>query len=115
MTVFFGDRWDAPIVDLATRVVTPFGEPCMFCAEPIEPGDRGVLRLCVDLVDGETVTDTRPAHMECDLRSMLGDVEHLEGRCACNDPAASSRPSKPFREQARDVVAWCEAMRGRPL
>lgn len=115
MTIFFGARWDAPIIDLATQIVTPVGERCLFCSELIEPGDRGVLRLCAGVVDGKTVTDTGPAHMECDLRSMMGNVDHLEGRCICNENAVSGGPATTFREEAREVLVWFENLRGRPL
>jgi len=74
---FFGEPWDVPAVEHARRVVTPTGEPCYDCGEPIEPGDRGWVRPYVRLQSGAT---PRPIHAECDLRSIMG---HQLGICSC--------------------------------
>ncbi len=80
-TAYFGDRWDAPQVDDATPVETPVGQNCLFCAEPVVAGDRGLIRAYVDVVDGEVVDGVAPVHMECDLRQALGNVYHYSGQC----------------------------------
>jgi hypothetical protein len=108
VTLFFGDRWDAPQVDDATQVNTPVGRQCLYCAEPVEQDDRGLLRYY------SLGTPPAPVHMECDLRMSLGSVAHLEGRCSCNCQYAATS-SKTFREQARETLAWINRMRGRPL
>lgn len=78
MTVFFGDRWDAPIVDPpATQMATPVGEPCYSCQESIVPGDQGVART---MIGADAVASLGFIHRECDL---LGAVGHMVGCCSC--------------------------------
>lgn len=76
-TLYFGERWDAPMLDgdMATQVDTPIGMKCYQCGEPIAAGDRGLLRALIS--DRATV---RPIHMECDLRSAIG---HEYQVCPC--------------------------------
>lgn len=80
MTTYFGTRWDAPLVDDATQVSTPVGQPCQMCTSPIADGDRGLLMGCVRLVDGEQVGSVEPVHTECLL---LDTVGHSFGVCGC--------------------------------
>lgn len=82
MTVtFFGERWDAPMVDGAEQVPTPVGRPCTACTERIEPGDRGLMRCCVRMgADGKPQGTLEPVHTECD---MLGVIGHQYGVCSC--------------------------------
>ncbi|MGB6163616.1 MAG: hypothetical protein WCF33_20690 [Pseudonocardiaceae bacterium] len=88
-TRFFGPRWDAPRVDNATHVPTPVGERCLHCEEPIEAVDRGLLMTVVGTDDaGNWTTESRPAHLECDLRSTLSHplptaplLRAAQGRC----------------------------------
>jgi hypothetical protein len=77
VTFFFGERWDAPIVDDARQVATPAGASCYDCAEPIEDGDRGFVRATV-LADG--TGQIGYVHAECDLRSTCGC---MAGLCGC--------------------------------
>ena len=80
-TLFFGERWDAPVVDDATRVPTPAGQQCYDCAEPIGNGDRGFLRGVTRMGDdGQPVGSVEPIHAECDLRGVMG---HQVGICGC--------------------------------
>lgn len=82
MTVlFFGERWDAPVVDDATQVSTPVGQPCYVCDEAVVDGDRGFVRPTVRMVDGEPTAAAEPVHAECDLRMVMG---HQVGVCPCN-------------------------------
>lgn len=110
-TLFFGMRWDAPMLDNAARVATPVGAVCLHCAEPIEDGDQGVMRPYLTETDGYAARgEWRPAHRECDLRSMVGSVAHLEGRCVCDgghDTGGTEEVS--WRQQGRDVMAWLAA------
>lgn len=88
MTVFFGERWDAPIMDGATWVVTPVGELCTYCAEPIEHGDRGFVRPVMLSADR---TATGYTHAECELSGTAG---HVAGFCRCSgypDDRATAR------------------------
>jgi hypothetical protein len=74
--IYFGPRWDAPMLDDAVRAKTPIGQPCLFCAEPIEGGDQGFMTIVVGTDDPEP----QPAHAECQA---LGIVGHDFGVCSC--------------------------------
>jgi hypothetical protein len=82
-TLYFGPRWDAPVVDHAQQVPTPVGLACYDCEEPVVEGDRGLLR------------GGRPVHAECDLRRVMG---HQVGYCSCTG-------CPPTRESGRLVWA----------
>jgi hypothetical protein len=100
-TVFFGRRWDAPIVDYARQVETPTGQSCLDCAEPIEEGDRGFLRGCVRLGDnGETIGSVEPIHVECDLRSHQG---HTLGFCHCTGYESNRATAKLVWERIGEL------------
>jgi hypothetical protein len=78
VTFFFGERWDAPIVDDAIQIETPAGASCYDCAEAIAPGDRGFVR---PLIRSETEAEIGYVHAECDLRSTCGC---MVGLCRCH-------------------------------
>ena len=81
MTTFFGERWDAPIVDDATQVPTPAGRRCYDCGEPIEGCDRGFVRATASQTpSGGMVAEAVYIHAECDLRGVVG---HIAGFCSC--------------------------------
>jgi hypothetical protein len=106
-TLFFGTRWDAPMLDNAEPVPTPIGWACLHCGEPVVDGDQGVMRACLtSLDDGTAAGRWRPAHRECDLRAMVGSVAHLEGRCSCHDGQTDETEGSSWRQQGRDVMAW---------
>lgn len=105
-TLFFGERWDAPIVDHATQTKTPIGENCYACSEPIEPGDRGFIRGVVRVNgEGQPYGSTEPVHAECDMR---GTVGHTVGVCHCTGYDDS-------RATAKEVWRRVGERRGRPL
>jgi hypothetical protein len=86
-TYYFGERWDAPLVDEAKQVPTPVGQTCYACGELIAEGDRGLMRGCMRLgEDGQPVGSIEPVHVECDLRSVLG---HQMGVCPCTGHGSS--------------------------
>lgn len=104
--LFFGERWDAPVVDDAIQVPTPVGEHCLHCVEPIEDGDCGFVQAMADLgPDGEMVERRCFTHAECDLRGVLG---HQVGVCHCTGYDAS-------RATAKLVWQRVSEQRGRPL
>lgn len=104
MTLYFGRLWDAPAFDDATEIPTPTGEDCGWCDEPIGPDDSGTM---MSFPDG-----LRPAHIECWLRSALGDVYHLRGECSCS--GGDGHDERPYREASRASVQWMiEHRRGR--
>lgn len=90
-TVFFGERWDVPLLENATQVETPVGVDCLNCSEPVADGDRGLLRGA--FINGNPCVV--PIHAECDL---IGVIGHLMGVCHCTGYDTSSR------EAAR--LAW---------
>lgn len=101
---FFGDRWDAPIVDDAVQVETPVGQICYECAEPIEDGDRGFIRATMREV-GKTM-GCEPVHAECDLRNVMG---HTVGVCSCTGHYGSRADAKLVwqrvgEERGRDLA-----------
>lgn len=104
-TLFFGEPWDAPIVELATQVETPVGKVCYDCGEPVVKGDRGFVRAMGRLVDGEEVATVEAIHAECDLRGIMG---HQVGVCPCTGYGSS-------RADAWLVWDRVEAMREIPL
>lgn len=67
MTMSFGPRLS--VLDDSERVVTPVGMPCLWCGEPIEPGDRGSL---VTIVRQDRIATVEPRHTVCELPSRLG-------------------------------------------
>jgi hypothetical protein len=89
---YFGAHWDVPMLEGAVRMDTPAGEDCGYCAEPIRLGDQGVLR-------GEAVL-----HRECDLRLVLGGVNHLKRRCGCYGGFDDEDPPDLTRRQAARLV-----------
>lgn len=81
-TLFFGARWDAPMVDTAVQVPTPVGQACYVCGDPIADGDRGLVRGRIRTDgDGKPAGSAMPVHAECD---MLGVIGHLYGVCGCS-------------------------------
>lgn len=90
VTFFFGPRWDAPIMEGATEVPTPVGEPCTYCAESIADGDRGFARPVMSVGDDPGVRVSY-VHAECELSGILG---HDAGYCRCTgheDTRATAR------------------------
>lgn len=78
--VYFGARWDSPLLDDALEVGTPVGRPCDGCHEPIRRGDRGITEITgMDGDDPETGQVVH-IHAECRLAEIAG---HLIGICAC--------------------------------
>lgn len=91
--LYQGRKWDAPMTDEAVE-----GEitgDCDLCSEPILPEDNA-LQL-----------PFMTTHLECQLRSGLGNVEHLERRCICFDPTAPPHTSeKTWRQEGIEAVEW---------
>jgi hypothetical protein len=118
-TQWFGRRWDAPLLDgCVVEVPVPVGRSCLFCGEPIAAGDCGLMRLALGGTPEKPTASWEPAHMECDLRTMIGDVAHLDGQCRCSGAAVDEpEPAQSFRDEARAVLARVNQLRatqGRP-
>ena len=76
---WFGQPWGAPMFEFCERVLTPVGEQCSRCEEPVGVGDSGVIMLHIEQ-DGARM---RPQHRECFLRGLFGSVAHQMGVCGC--------------------------------
>ena len=109
---WFGSPWPGTVLrapvcdDDRYRIPVPVGSSCCFCAEPIDEKDRG-LRYSGSIVMDQEAGAPAPgpipyAHAECHLRSIAGNMAHLDGRChhvgQCNEMS-----SQTYREEARDV------------
>ena len=91
---YFGSPWPSPFCEDAPRVITPAGEICVHCEEPISPGDSGVV-----------YANGPAAHRNCFLRATFGSVAHIEKRCSCFVPSASEAdPPGLTKRQAADAA-----------
>lgn len=101
---YHGRLWDAPLTDDAVLMDDEMLSAmcrlnCMLCDEPMTPQDD-LLWLPYIL-----------AHLECHLRSSMGDVQHLEKRCLCfrgkgEEIDLESDRHDSYRESARATVEW---------
>jgi len=120
---FFGEKWDIPRLDLEPhrRVVqqpTPVGRPCMYCQEPVVEGERGLFRTAEVKADENTdpallvpgnpeyAVAVLPVHAECDIREMLGGIDHLERRCLCCTGVSADPYPGTKRDEARACWDW---------
>jgi hypothetical protein len=98
---YFGERWDAPILDDAVEVEVPVGVPCMFCEEPFEEGDSGWV-----------YASGQPTHTECGLRSVLGGVNHQLGLCSCCGGTLPPDPPGLSRREAAQAALKLHLTKG---
>lgn len=70
------------------------------CEQLIVEGESGVIIGYVR-DDG---AGTAPEHIECFLRSVLGSVPHMEGRCSCHGGTEDAQGR--YRAQARETMEW---------
>lgn len=108
---WFGEPW--PSVELRAgacaddrfRIPTPVGGVCMHCGEEITDKDRGFAYPGAITAgpNGDAVFDPTPlyAHLECQLRNVLGCSAGLHGEP--HDHSGS------YREDARRVQTWVDA------
>jgi hypothetical protein len=91
-TIFFGRRWDAPLLDgdSAVQMPTPTGDRCYVCGEWIAEGDRGLIRTITErrTLTDELVSHPAAVHAECE---MLGVIGHVYSVCDCTGFDTSSR------------------------
>jgi hypothetical protein len=75
---------------------------CMWCEEPIVPGDRYETR-------GPCAAGFLYVHRECGARSVLGSVGHLKGKCTCFGGTEDDPPGMTKREAAKAALAlWLQ-------
>jgi hypothetical protein len=103
---YFGERWSAPVLDDARQVSTPVGQSCLLCAEPVVEGDRGFMRLAF----GDGGASLQPVHRECEFRSVVGGLDHVEGRCRYVGHCGELREAagRSVRQDALAVWEWAE-------
>jgi hypothetical protein len=77
VTVFFGERWDALILDYAQPAPTPVGVGCYLCDRPIHAGDQGFIRPSIT---ENGPCGNFPVHRGCEMATTIG---HLFGICSC--------------------------------
>ena len=107
---WFGEPWwsyicydDAGRLRKGNRVPFPAGRPCLWCGEPFAEGDSGTRVPCVRADGGVT---PEYAHKECQLRSVIGDVDHLEGRCSCHMSTGTGSSGLTKRQEAMAAWEW---------
>lgn len=102
---WFGPPGGAAYEQDCPHVPVPIGQACTWCDEPILADDAGVFI--------PTWTDEgpreRPYHHECQLRQVIGGLNHLRGRCVC---CGGTEPPDPGwltrRQAARQALAVWE-------
>lgn len=110
MTMFFGEPWDAPILEDAVQMPeVPTYAACLQCNELIGEQDQGFVRpyigghldprYLVGLGSGYQLT---AVHRECELASVVG---HVVGVCSCTGYDAT-------RDAGREVWRRVQAMGG---
>ena len=103
-TRYYGRLWDSPMTDDSLPVTDLPEGFCALCQEGFAEGDDILL-----------LPHLR-THLECLLRSTLGDVDHLEGRCVCvpGGDHSEATDETSWRDQGRATVTWLiEHGRGR--
>jgi hypothetical protein len=104
-TYWHGRKWDAPMSDDAIEMPEDLAAVllvgpsiCDFCKEPLLFEDDVML------------TPYMSSHLECNVRSALGDVQHLEGRCGvCTNTEPVVLPTdeyETYRESAKATIQW---------
>lgn len=110
---YFGEPWDVPAVEDAEPAPTPVGKRCAFCPDVIVEGDQGFLMGTISSgPDGEPVPAVMPVHRECMVRSTVGSVEHLEGRCTCFGGDVDENDNGSWREQGLATMRWLNSRGG---
>jgi hypothetical protein len=104
---WFGKHPWAPVCDDARHAPTPVGQRCAWCDEPFTEGDDGLL---IPLL-ADTVSEA-PYHVECQLRSIIGGVNHLRGCCTCC-PGGKEPPDPPWLTKRQGARAAAALWRGR--
>lgn len=97
----FGDWRGAPIADDCPFIDPPVGEVCIHCGEPIDAGDAGM-----------RYSNGPVAHYECQLRGVVGGVNHILGRCTCCGGEEDPDPPGMTRRQAAQAAVRLYERRG---
>jgi hypothetical protein len=93
LTRYFGARRPAPAWSDMEWSATPVGDICCHCSELIEPGDDGVIQPGLLLnVLGEPEQARIVYHGDCWIRTAIGGLNHILGRCTCCGGTEHSDP-----------------------
>lgn len=109
-----GRKWNAPMSDTASPMDEEYAHQlldgsknCPLCREPMRYGENIYQSPYRQIF-----------HTECLIRSVLGNVKHLEGRCVCADglagtfadhPEGASLPGEDeqsYREESLAAIEW---------
>lgn len=94
---WFGNPGGAPYEADSEHIDTPVGEHCQWCEEAIVAEDDGVT---IDTYREGVGWRDSPMHYECHLRSLIGGLNHLRGRCTCCGGDQPPDPPELTRRQA---------------
>lgn len=83
-------------------------QPCGWCEEPVQPESVAEMVSHWDGTEGAL----RPWHRECRVRSVLGGVNHLQGRCTCCGGTEPPDPPELTRREAA-LAAFRHVFRAR--
>ena len=108
MMDYFGKPWPSDICDTGQQRPTPVGQECAHCAVPIEEEDRGTFMPCITREGAQLL----PWHRECSMRSVVGSVAHLEGRCSCCGGVNEPGPQTPQELRTEALEVWHRITRG---
>lgn len=105
MTQWFGYKPFAKACEPDGHAATPIGVSCVWCDDPIMPDDDGFL-LPMMAACGHSVS--RPWHLNCQIRSVIGGVNHQQQRCFCFGGKVHSDPDGLTAREAADaaVAFW---------
>lgn len=105
---WFGTPWPSPETpapvcdDPRAQVPAPVGEECLWCDEAITEADSGVTMPLIRASGREGVA---AYHKECNLRTVIGPVSFLEGRCRHADPPGTDPCHDRHLTKRQDALA----------
>lgn len=82
----------------------PVGQLCLQCDEPIGQSDDGLVTMVLRSMSEPATRE--PVHAECQLRSVVGSLAHLEKRCSCYGGTDHETPGLTRRQEAIAVENW---------
>jgi hypothetical protein len=98
---WFGQPGGAAYEQDSPHVDTPVGQACAWCGEAIEADDCGVT---IPHFDGQQVGE-QPWHYECNLRVVIGGLNHQMGLCTCCGGNLEPDPPHLSRHEAAILAA----------
>lgn len=101
----FGQNWGSSELP---RVPTPIGWPCVWCSEPIEKDDKGII---LPQLNGQGIAAQAAYHRECFLRQVVGSLAHQTKKCSCFGGAGEDDKNLTKREAAKKATAFFERKR----